>query len=200
MYYYIEGIITHIETNAAVIDCGGVGYFLRVSLRTQGLIRRGEKVKLYTYLNVREDTFELYGFYDTEEKNCFLHLIGISGVGVRAAQSILSTLSPDQVVLAILNSDDKMLTQSPGIGKKLAQRIILELGDKLKKEYKDSGLPAETAAGIGSGQVRDEARMALMALGYSSAEASAALRTVSQEGQTLEETIRAALKGLVREP
>ncbi|MGI6336866.1 MAG: Holliday junction branch migration protein RuvA [Eubacteriales bacterium] len=198
MFYYLDGTIAHLEPHMAVVDCGGVGYLCGISLKTQAKLTLGKRTKLYTWLNVREDTFELYGFYDLEEKNCFTLLTGVTGVGVKVALSILSNLSPEQFVLAVLGSDEKALTSAPGVGKKLAQRVILELRDKLRKTYQAAeGVQDWGAASPEGADKTAEARMALQALGYTAAEAASALRGVDPE-LGLEDTIKAALKGLVK--
>jgi Holliday junction DNA helicase RuvA len=135
MFYYVEGTVAHTEPYLAVIDCGGVGYACHTSLTTLSRIAQGERAKLFTYLHIREDIFDLYGFSGVEELNCFKMLISISGVGPRAATSILSSATPERLALSVLTGDEKALTAAPGIGKKLAQRIILELKDKMSKEH-----------------------------------------------------------------
>ena len=194
MFYYLDGIVALTEPHMAVIDCGGVGYRCSISLRTQSKLIVGKRQKLYTYLNVGEGVFELYGFADLEERNVFTMLIGVSGVGMKVALSILSVLDPEQFMLAVLSSDEKALTKAPGVGKKLAQRLILELKDKLKKEYSASEA-SDWAPEAVSGDKADEARMALQALGYSASEAAAALRKVDP-GLSVEELVRGALKAL----
>ena len=195
MFYYLEGTVALVDSHIAVIDCGGVGYQCSVSLHTQSQLQRGTRAKLYTYLNVGEGIFDLYGFADLEEKSCFTMLLGVSGVGTKAALSILSVLAPERFMLAVLNGDEKALTQAPGVGKKLAQRVILEPKDKLKKEYAGPAAASDWAPEAADGSRADEARMALQALGYSAAEAAAALRK-TDPSQPLEEIIRAALKSL----
>ncbi len=202
MFYYLEGKLAHSEPNMAVIDCGGVGYLCHVSTMTQANLKLGEKCRIYTYLYVREDAMDLYGFHTVDEKNCFLLLTGISGVGMKAGLSILSTLSPEKFALAVLSDDEKALTQAPGVGKKLAQRIILELKDKLKKQYgsdKLSGIDIGVQnENISSLDTTGEALMALQVLGYSSAEASSALRGADTAASSVEELIRYALKNLAK--
>ncbi len=198
MFYYLEGTVAVVDSRIAVIDCGGVGYLCSISLRTQASLTQGSRARLYTYLNVREDTFELYGFADLEEKNCFVLLTGVSGVGMKVALSILSTLAPTEFVLAVLSEDERALTRAPGVGKKLAQRLILELRDKLKKDYSGSDASADFSPAPAGADKSTEARMALQALGYSAAEASAALRSVDTAALSLEDIIRSALKNLVR--
>jgi len=200
MFYYVEGKIAHTEPNLAVVDCGGVGYECHVTTMTLSSLKLGEKARLYTYLYVREDAMELYGFHSIDEKNCFMLLTGISGVGMKAGLAILSTLSPEKFALAVLSDDEKALTHAPGIGKKLAQRIILELKDKLKKQYSSGSKQSEliTITDISGVDTTGEALMALQVLGYTSGEASAALRGVDTAGKTVEDLIRIALKNLAK--
>ena len=134
MLYHVEGTVSDIDTNLIVIDCHGISFALNTSLNTISAVRSGEKAKLYIYESVREDAFDLFGFASKEEKRCFEMLIAISGVGPKAAISILSSNTPGALALAVLNDDVKALTNAPGIGKKIAQRIILELKDKISKE------------------------------------------------------------------
>ena len=134
MFYHINGVVTDIEPNLVVLECGGVGYALNASLNTISSVRTGERAKLYTYECIREDAHDLYGFASKSEKHCFELLLGISGVGPKAALSILSSNTPDGLALAVLNGDEKALTSAPGIGKRIAQRILLELKDKMAKE------------------------------------------------------------------
>ena len=131
MFYHINGVVTDIEPNLVVLECGGVGYALNASLNTISSVRTGERAKLYTYECIREDAHDLYGFASKSEKHCFELLLGISGVGPKAALSILSSNTPDGLALAVLNGDEKALTSAPGIGKRIAQRILLELKDML---------------------------------------------------------------------
>lgn len=139
MYYYINGTVAHIEPYMAVIDCGGVGYACRTTNHTISKINVGKAAKLYTHLYVREDIFELYGFASESELGCFRMLIGVSGVGPKAALAILSANSPEGLAMAIVSGNEKALTSAPGIGKKIAQRIILELKDKLAKGQLTTG-------------------------------------------------------------
>ncbi len=198
MFYYLDGTIAHIEPYIAVVDCNGVGYLCRVSSITQAKLKLGQRQRLYTHLYVREDTFDIYGFADLEEKNCFLLLTSISSIGMKMALSILSSLSPAALAMAVLNDDERALVAVPGIGKKLAQRIILELKDKLKKQMPDVlETDAFTAAAPPSGSNAEEAAAALQALGYGAAEASNALRGAGQE-LAVEDLIRYGLKNLMR--
>ena len=139
MFYYVEGKVALIEQSLCVIDCAGVGYACHTSQNTISQVKMGETARLYTYLYVREDIFDLYGFADAEELNCFKMLIGVSGVGPKAALAILSVAPPSRLALSIITGEEKLLTQAPGIGKKTAQRIVLELRDKMSKEQLESG-------------------------------------------------------------
>lgn len=199
MFYYVEGLVAHVEQGLAVIDCGGVGYACHTSQNTLSNIQMGEKARLYTCLHVREDIFELYGFSDQEELNCYKMLTSVSGVGPKAALSILSVAPPSQLALAIITEDEKLLTQAQGIGKKIAQRIVLELRDKMSKGQ------LETAASAGKNIVMpekgginhiQEAVAALMVLGYSQAEAFKAMEGLNSEGMDAESIIRYCLKKL----
>ena len=133
MFYYLNGTVAHIEPFLAVIDCGGVGYACRTTSYTLSALKKGDKGKLFTHLNVREDAMELYGFSTAEELRLFQQLISVSGVGPKAALSILSASTPANLALSIITGDEKALTCAQGIGKKIAQRVILELKDKLAK-------------------------------------------------------------------
>ena len=131
MFYYVNGVVAEAGPNLAVIDCGGVGYACATTNYTLSQLKKGERAKLYTHLHVREDIFELYGFSSQAELNSFRMLIGVSGVGPKAALSVLSATTPQNLALSIVTGDEQALTAAPGIGKKIAQRIILELKDKL---------------------------------------------------------------------
>lgn len=196
MFYYLNGTVAHIGPHLAVIDCGGVGYACRTTNQTLAHLQKGEKGKLYTYLNVREDAMELYGFYSENERNCFEMLIGVSGVGPKAAISILSSTTPEGLAMSIITGDEKALTVAQGIGKKIAQRIILELKDKLAKGQLSPG--GESYGGTGVTVIPEnkssEAAAALAVLGYSQSEIAAALKGLDVENLTLESLIKAALK------
>ena len=202
MFYYINGVVAELEPNLAVVDCGGVGYALNTTAYTIGQLKIGEKAKLYTYLNVREDCFELFGFAGKSEKRCFELLLGVSGVGPKAALSILSVTSPEALIMNIASGNDKALTAAPGIGKKIAQRIVLELKDKLAGEAgqsisPDAELAVPASAGGGGGK-RADAEAALAVLGYAPAEIAAALKGVDVEAMTLEEIVKMALRQMIR--
>ncbi len=199
MFYYLNGTVAHIEQNLAVIDVGGAGYACRTSLYSMADLTVGAQAKLYTYLHVREDIFELYGFCEQEELNCFKMLLGISGVGPKAALSILSAVTPSQLALSIVTGDEKPLTAAVGVGKKMAQRIILELKDKMAKEQINLSSGAGSVAPIAvSNDAVSEAVAALAVLGYSQAEIDAVLRGADVSNLTVEEIIKKALAGLMR--
>ena len=200
MFYYLHGAVASLAPYLAVIDCGGVGYACRTTSQTLSRLRVGEKAKLYTHLYVREEIFELYGFASESELNCFQMLIGVSGVGPKAALSILSAATPEALAMSIITGDEKALTVAPGIGKKIAQRIILELKDKLAKGQIAAG--GESYGGSGVTVIPEnkssEAATALAVLGYSQSEIHTALRGIDMEQLALEEIIRQALKKMVK--
>jgi len=201
MFYYLEGTVAIISQNLAVIDIGGAGYSCMTTMNTLSHLETGKKARLYTYCNVKEDAFDIYGFFDLGEKRCFELLLGVSGVGPKAALSILSSCTPESLALAIINDDENSLTIAPGIGKKLAQRIILELKDKVSREtaaLKTTGfVPPRGAAGQPGAKQRDAAA-ALAVLGYSQGEISAAMRGIDADALTVEEIIREVLKNSIK--
>ncbi len=201
MFHYISGTVAEMLPNLAVIDCGGIGFEINTSTYSLSQLKAGEKGKLYTYMYIREDCMDIYGFVTKSEKHCFEMLIGISGVGPKAAIAILSTGTPENLVMNIVSGNDKALTAAPGVGKKIAQRIILELKDKLAKENAEisyGDIPTfNTASATGNTKISD-ASAALTVLGYSSAEISAALKKVDVENLSLEEIIKASLKQMIK--
>lgn len=195
MYYYIKGELVLRKENFAVIDNGGVGYKLYASAKTLESFREGDKVTLYTYLNVHEDVFDLYGFATEDEQAMFLRLLSVSGVGPKAALAVLSVVTPKELALAVITKDSKILTKAAGVGVKMAQRIILELADKLKdSEILPDG--ENTATSI-STDAQSEAVSALMVLGYSQNEAKSAVSGIDQSLKT-EEIVKRALVKLMR--
>ena len=198
MFYYLNGEITLMEGNLAVVDCGGVGYACRTTSYTLSKLRIGQTAKLFTYCNIREDAFDIYGFSTRDELRCFDLLLGVTGVGPKAAIAILSSTSPERFMLAIMTQDEKSLTAAQGVGKKLAQRIILELKDKLgavsEVDFSDSA-PAFTAPANGSNLALAQA--ALAELGYNQSEIAAALKGIKTEGMTTEEIVRQCLRAMV---
>lgn len=199
MYYYVKGPVAHIAPHLAVIDCAGVGYACRTTQNTLSYLERGKEAKLFTYLNVREDAMELYGFYSENERACFEMLLGVSGVGPKAALAILSASTPEVLASSIITGDERALTAAPGVGKKIAQRVILELKDKLSK-----GQLPTVGESYGGGVTlipenkTSEAAAALAVLGYNPQEVQAALRGVDVDSLSLEEIVRQALKGMAK--
>ena len=202
MFYYLDGTVAEILPYLAVIDCGGVGYACKTTNTTLAQLKKGQRGKLYTYLDVGENAFGLYGFATANELNSFKLLIGVSGVGPKAALAILSAATPESLAMAIVTGDEKSLTAAPGVGKKIAQRIILELKDKLAKESAATGLDFSGGAGAVSVPAftskATEAAQALAVLGYTSAEVAQALKGVDVENLPLEEIIRQCLKKMVK--
>lgn len=206
MIAYIKGIVEEVTQTSAILDVGGIGYEVLISPDTASRIQgRGEEAKLFTYMYVREDQFALYGFLGKEELELFKQLITVSGIGPKGGLSILSAMSSDDLRFAILAGDAKSISRAPGIGKKTAERLILDLRDKLKMpgEEEECGgmihIPS-TTSGIGNGadsvDVRTEATEALVALGYGRAEALKAVRTAvtgAPDADT-ETILKAALK------
>ena len=201
MFYYLSGTIAHIEPYLVVVDCGGVGYAVKTTSYTLANLKKGEKGKVFTHLNVREDAMELYGFGTQEELNLFQQLISVTGVGPKAALSILSTNSPANLALSIITGDEKALTCAQGIGKKIAQRVILELKDKLAKGQTINAA-GESYAGTGVTIIPEnkgsEAAAALAVLGYSQAEINTALKGIDMSELTLEQIIKQALKKMMK--
>lgn len=200
MFHYISGVAAELLPGAAVIDCGGVGFHINTSSYTLSHLKTGEKAKLYTYVYIREDAFDIYGFASQSEKRCFELLLGVSGVGPKAAAAILSVNTPESLAMSILSEDEKAITAAPGVGKKIAQRVILELKDKMAKSTESISFgTAAFQAPLQAGNSKlDDATAALVVLGYSTAEISAALRAVNAEELTLEQTIKAALKQMIK--
>lgn len=199
MFYFIRGKVALSEPGLVVIDAGGVGYGIMTSLNSSSQAQMGDMATFYTYLHVRDSIFDLYGFISREELDCFKLLIGISGVGPKAALSILGVTTPSKLALAVLTDDQKVIQAAPGVGKKLAQRIILELKDRMTKgqlEEASTGLSMEDIAPVAAGSAADDAVAALMVLGYTRAEALAALKGVDTSAMTVDEIVRAALKKL----
>lgn len=197
MFYYLNGEITLMDDSLAVVDCGGVGYACHTTAYTLSRLRIGQTAKLYTYCNIREDAFDIFGFSSRDELRCFELLLGVTGVGPKAAIAILSATSPERFTLAIMTQDERTLTAAQGIGKKLAQRIILELKDKMGA-VSEVDLSAPSAASAPTaGSALALAQAALAELGYSSAEIGAALKGVQTEGKSTEDIVRQCLRAMV---
>ena len=208
MISFVRGPLAGVEEDCVVVEAGGVGLEIRVPLSVlERLPSLGEEIKIYTYLQVREDGMSLYGFLNLQDRQMFSQLLGVSGIGPKAALGILSAMKPDDLRMAIVSGDAKAISRAPGVGTKTAQRIILDLKDKIPMDQvtegwlqaggsagsPDSG--AAAAAGL-AGAAR-EAVEALVALGYTGAEASRAVKKVSlEEGMTAEDVLKASLKHL----
>lgn len=201
MFNYLNGTITEIEPNLLVIECGGIGFSLNVSLNTLADLALGERHKVYVYESVREDAFDLFGFSTKAEKRCFELLVGVSGVGPKAAMAILSTTTPDGLLTAILDGNEKVITAAPGVGKKLAQRVLLELKDKVGKTD-GLDLPTTSSMTVPSGSAENknltDAMAGLLVLGYAQSEISAALRKIDTDNMTSEEIIKAVLRNMLK--
>lgn len=196
MIYSVSGKLIHTDAELAVVECGGVGYACRTSLATLQKIAGKDEVTLLTHLSVREDGVDLFGFADAEELRSFRLLISIMGVGPRVAISILSAMTPQQFALAVATGDSKSFSQIKGIGKKIAERICLELKDKVAGETISVRGQKSIAAPVGGGSV-GEAITALEVLGYSAAEAAGAISKLDPS-LSVEELIKGALKSLAR--
>ena len=209
MFYYIEGKLAHLDYGFAVVDANGVGYKLTITQTTYESmpahlsVTEAPTVRLYTYMAVREDGIELFGFSSEAELEAFKLLITVSGVGPKAATAILSVFNPDKLAITILNEDTKAIAKANGIGAKTAARIVLELKDKISKTYSESiSAPTQTSSRVasapaGSSKLSD-AQSALLVLGYTKSEIVAALRGVDISNKNTDDIIRLALKNLSR--
>ena len=197
MLYYVTGEVTVLEPGLAVIDCGGVGYGCRVTAYTAAQLKLNHRARLYITESIREDAYDLYGFQSREEQRCYELLTSVNGVGPKAAMSVLSSGGPQNFAMAVMTGDEKMLTAAPGIGKKTAQRIILELKDKLGGDTMELDFSDGPAVAVPqqSGSL-SMAQAALQELGYSPAEISAALKGADPKMST-EELVRHALRAMV---
>ena len=198
MLYYVSGKVALLEPGLVVIDCGGVGYGCRVTAYTAGQLKLNQNARLFVTEIIQETAYDLYGFTSREEQRCFSLLTAVNGVGPKAAMSILSSGGPQNFTLAVMTGDEKMLTAAQGVGKKLAQRIILELKDKIG----GGGMELDFSAGAGTATPAQQgssaalANAALQELGYSPAEISLALKGVDPNATT-EEMVRHALRAMV---
>ena len=200
MFNYISGTVEELGPNLAVIDCGGVGFQINTSAYTVAGLKTGERARLFTYVHIREDVFEIYGFSTKSEKRCFELLIGVSGVGPKAAIAILSTGSPEDLILAIVSGDEKSIMAAQGVGKKIAQRVILELKDKLAKDtesisFSGGGAPLPV---LRDGGKRGDVAAALAVLGYGTAEINAALKNVDLDSLSVGDAVKAALRQMMQ--
>lgn len=208
MFYYIEGKLAHLDYGFAVVDAHGVGYKLTITQTTYESmpphlsVSEAPTVRLYTYMAVREDGVELFGFASEAELDAFKLLITVSGVGPKAAIAILSVFSPDKLAISIMNEDTKAISKANGIGTKTAARIVLELKDKISKSFAEAPIAADpasrTQATVAGGSKLSDAQSALLVLGYTKAEILAALRNVDISNKDTDDIIRLALKNLSR--
>lgn len=201
MFYYLNGIIDEVLTNLIVIDCSGVGFQVNTSSYSISQVKPGEKIKLFTYVNIREDACDIYGFTTKNEKHCFELLLSVSGVGPKAALSILSVTTPDSFLVNIINENDKAISAAPGVGKKIAQRVILELKDKISKETELVSAPEfltnNNTSFVGGTNIAD-ASAALAVLGYSSSEINTVLKKIDVNSLPLESVIKEALRLMIK--
>ena len=199
MFYYLDGTVAEIEPNLIVLDCSGVGFSLNATANTISSVTKGERSRLYISESVREDAFDLYGFATKTERRFFEMLISVSGIGPKAALSILSANTPEGLALAVSSGNEKALTVAPGIGKKIAQRVILELKDKIGKESTLDGeslgavsVPASDNSAVG------DAVAALTVLGYNSNEIAQTLKGMDTNGMNTEQIIKTVLRRMVK--
>ena len=197
MIYYVSGPVTILEPSLAVIDCNGVGYGCRITAYTAGQLKLNQNARLYITESIREDAFDLYGFISKEEQRCYELLTSVNGVGPKAAMAILSSGGPQNFTLAVMTGNDKMLTAAQGVGKNIAQRIILELKDKLGGSSMELDFSSGAApVAVQSSNAAALAHAALQELGYSAVEINAALKGVDPQATT-EEMVRHALRAMV---
>ena len=197
MLYYVSGTVAVLEPGLAVIDCGGVGYGCRITAYTAGQLKLNQNAKLFVTESIREDAFDLYGFSSREEQRCYELLTSVNGVGPKAAMAILSGCGPQNFTLAVMTGDEKALTAAQGIGKKIAQRIILELKDKLGVGAAELDFSAGSAAvPAQKGSNLALAQAALQELGYSAAEIGMALKGADASA-SVEDLVRYGLRAMV---
>ena len=199
MFNHLEGIVSELYPDIAVIDCGGIGFEVTITSNTASALTLNNKAKLYISESVGEDHFDLFGFLSIQEKKFYKLLTGVSGIGPKAAMSILSYNSPDALTLAIINSDEKALTNCPGIGKKTAQRVILELKDKIAKQTESLNVKDIVPNSVFN-TANNEYEIAvkgLNVLGYSSADISSVIKKINIENMKSDEIIRAVLKYMI---
>ena len=200
MFYSITGILATTEIAAAVIDVNGVAFYCNISAKTHAKLspKLGEKVTLFTHLNVKEDALDLYGFISQEELHAYRLLTSVSGVGPKAAMSILSHLTPEQFAVAVGTGDTKAISKAPGVGAKTAARVILELKDKIAKQLSAEQEDVSGDTDLLPGRdTLSEAMNALLVRGYTRGEATAVLKTLDST-LSLEDMITAALKKLMK--
>lgn len=195
MFSYIKGSLESVNAAYAVIENNGIGYKINMPFRESSALAIGSDVKLYIYTHIREDAFDLFGFVSEESLQIFELLLSVSGVGPKAATAILDTFSPAEIVSAVSSGDSKSITKASGIGAKTAQRIVLELADKLKG-FSSAAVTISDAPSDVPGSMADEAVGALISLGYSENSARSAVLAV-KNASSVEELIKLALKGVM---
>lgn len=201
MFYYLQGKLAAVESNLVVIDCGGVGFSVNTTTNTISRLKMGEEAKVFTYCSIREDAFDIYGFATKAELEAFKLLVGINGVGPKAALAILSSVTPEGLNMAVVTQNEKLLTAAPGVGKKIAQRILLELKDKLGviTELDMSSGSAVTVAPVGPDSKTTEAIQALQVLGYDQASINAAMKGIDVESLDTQGIIKQALRAMMKQ-
>ena len=202
MFYYLKGTVAEIGQSSLVLDVNGIGFFINTSLKTLSSVKSSAPARLYISESIGESNFDLYGFADLQEKRFFELLISVSGVGPKAAISLLSSLNTDAMILAIVNDDAKVLMAAPGIGKKIAQRIILELRDKLGAEMPSLATAVSSGEGntanlTGGGNAVSDAIAALTVLGYSTSEITPIIKNGDWTGMEADQIIRLVLKSMI---
>ena len=202
MFYYLKGTVAEIGPNSLVLDVNGIGFYINTTLKTFSAVHTGDQAKLYISESIGETNFDLFGFADQQEKRFFELLTSVSGVGPKVAISLLSSMNTDSLVFAIINDDANALTSAPGIGKKIAQRIILELRDKLGAEVpsiaaSSSGVNNFASASQEGNSAVSDAVQALAVLGYSSAEINPIIQKGDWTGMEADQIIRTVLKNMV---
>ena len=203
MITFVEGILEYRLENALVINCGGIGYNVQMNTIAGASLVQGEKVRVFTHMSVKEDDCSLFGFVTMEELNMFNMLITVSGVGPKAAQSILASMTPSKLIFAIISDDVKELSKAQGVGKKTAARVVLELKDKLAtsteaRSYEAQSSIDDTGGATMSSSEKQDAIDALAALGYSRSDAMKAVLEIAVSGMSAEEIIKAALRKLIK--
>jgi Holliday junction DNA helicase RuvA len=200
MFYYLNGTVAAIEVGIVVLDCGGVGFLVNTTTTTMAKLKIGEKAQLFTHCAIREDAFDIYGFATKRELDTFRLLIGVSGVGPKAALAILSTVTPDGLTMAVVTQNEKSLTAAPGVGKKLAQRILLELKDKMGSQTTlDLSGDGTAAPAMQPGSKATEAVQALQVLGYDQNTIAAAMKGIDAENLPVQDIIKQALKAMMKQ-
>lgn len=200
MITYIRGELVAYENDKVIVDVGGVGYGIHMSQQTMGMLpQTGNEVKIHTYMNVKEDAMQLFGFLTRDDLQVFKLVIGVSGIGPKGGLSILSELAPDELRFAVMTGDAKAISAAPGIGKKTAEKLIIELKDKLSIEdiLTHAAEPDANGSAGNTNEIQSEAIQALVALGYSSSESLKAVKRVDLTDANVEDVLKEALKHMM---